>query len=97
MFNPVFATYQLGHIATERVTRTLSAWSVTNNVTVAALTAAWGVLATLTSPRAAVAIAGVVILTTPLLLRRRDRGSALDQELALVAATESLSRRPSAS
>jgi hypothetical protein len=37
VFNPVFATYRLDQTATERVARTLSAWSVTSNATIAAL------------------------------------------------------------
>ena len=39
VFNPVFATYRLDQIETDRVSRTLSAWSVTSNATIAALTA----------------------------------------------------------
>jgi hypothetical protein len=72
VFNPVFATYRLDQTGTDRVARTLSAWSVTSNVTIAALTALWGLLASITSPRAAIAIAGVLILATPLLLPRHD-------------------------
>jgi MFS family permease len=73
VFNPVFATYRLAQTATDRVARTLSAWSVTSNATIAALTALWGLLASITSPRTAIAIAGLLILATPLLLPRHDR------------------------
>ncbi|MER7660189.1 MFS transporter [Streptomyces sp. NPDC096193] len=73
VFNPVFATYRLDHIATDRVARTLSAWSVTSKATIAAMTALWGLLAGLTGPRAALAIAGLLMLATPLLLPRRSR------------------------
>lgn len=72
VFNPVFATYRLEQIATDRVARTLSAWSVTSSATIAALTAVWGALAALTDPRAAIAIAGLLLLATPLLLPRRE-------------------------
>jgi MFS family permease len=72
VFNPVFATYRLEQTASDRVARTLSAWSVTSNLTVAGLTALWGLLAGITSPRIAIAIAGVLLLATPLLLPRRD-------------------------
>jgi MFS family permease len=72
VFNPVFATYRLEQIASDRVARTLSAWSVTSNLTVAGLTALWGLLAGITSPRIAIAIAGVLLLATPLLLPRRE-------------------------
>jgi len=73
VFNPVFATYRLEQTATDRVARTLSSWSVTSNATIAALTALWGLLAGLTSPRTAIAIAGLLLLATPLLLPRPDR------------------------
>lgn len=70
VFNPVYATVRLELTATERVARTLSAWSVTSNATIAGLTAAWGALSSLTGPRIAVAVAGGLLLTTPLLLPR---------------------------
>jgi MFS family permease len=71
VFNPVFASYRLDQIEQGRVARTLSAWSITGNATVAALIALWGLLASATSPRTAIAIAGVFLLATPLLLPRR--------------------------
>jgi len=82
VFNPVFATYRLDQTGKDRVARTLSAWSVTSSATIAALTAAWGLLASLTSPRAAIAVAGVLILATPLLLPRRDRVPLPEREPA---------------
>ncbi len=74
VFNPVFATCRLEQTGTDRVARTLSAWSVSSNASIAALTALWGLLATITGPRMAIAIAGVLLLATPLLLPWR--GSA---------------------
>jgi MFS family permease len=82
VFNPVFATYRLEQTATDRVARTLSAWSVTSNATIAALTALWGLLAAITSLRTAIAIAGLLILTTPLLLPRHDHAPQHERELA---------------
>jgi hypothetical protein len=82
VFNPVFATYRLDQTATDRVARTLSAWSVTSNATIAALTALWGLLASITSPRTAIAIAGLLILSTPLLLPRHDPTPQYERELA---------------
>jgi predicted MFS family arabinose efflux permease len=73
VFNPVFATYRLERTAPDRTARTLSAWSVSSKVTTAALTAAWGLLAALTGPRTAIALAGALLLTTPLLLPRHER------------------------
>jgi Major Facilitator Superfamily len=72
VFNPVYAAYRLEQTPPDRVARTLSAWSVTSNAVVAALTALWGVLASLTSLRAALALAGLLLLATPLLLPRHD-------------------------
>ncbi|MCW2505705.1 MAG: transporter [Actinomycetia bacterium] len=68
VFNPVFATYRLRQIPVDWIARTLSAWSVTSKATVAALTALWGLLASITSLRIAIAAAGVLLLATPLLL-----------------------------
>ncbi|MCA1219659.1 MFS transporter [Streptomyces sp. 8L] len=79
VFNPVLATYRLDHTAPDRVTRVLSAWSVSSSVAIAALTALWGVLADLTSPRTAIAAAGVLLLASPLLLPRRE-SAARDAE-----------------
>ncbi|HZZ50594.1 MAG TPA: MFS transporter [Pseudonocardia sp.] len=73
VFNPVLATYRLEHTPTDRVARTLSAWSVSSSATIAALTALWGLLASIIGPRAAITCAGLLILTTPFLLTRRPR------------------------
>ncbi|MDW4907401.1 MFS transporter [Streptomyces sp. ADMS] len=72
VFNPVYATYRLQHTPADRLARTLSAWSVSSKLTVAALTALWGLLAALTTPLTAVGAAGVLILATPLLLPRTE-------------------------
>jgi MFS family permease len=80
VFNPVFAAYRLDQIPTDRVARTLSAWSVTGNLTVAVMTALWGLLAGLTSPRIAIAAAGVLMLATPLLLLRHNYALQYEQE-----------------
>lgn len=72
VFNPVFATYRLEQVPMDRIARTLSAWSVTSKLTIAALTAVWGLLAGITGPRIAIAIAGLLILITPFLLPRHD-------------------------
>ena len=83
VFNPVFATYRLEQTAADRVTRTLSAWSVTSNATIAVLTALWGLLAAATSPRTAIAAAGVLLLATPLLLPRREHAPRDTREPAV--------------
>ncbi len=72
VFTPLFATYRLEQTATDRITRTLTAWSVTHSAAIAVLTALWGLLAALIGPRTAIAVAGLLLLATPLLLPRHD-------------------------
>ncbi|HET9081063.1 MAG TPA: MFS transporter [Trebonia sp.] len=72
VYVPVSAAYRLGHTEKRLVARVLAAWSVSKNLSIAALTAVWGVLASLTSPRIAIAAAGILLLGTPLLLPRRE-------------------------
>lgn len=71
VFNPVSATYRLERTATDRVARTLTAWTVTTKGSIALLTAVWGILGSLLGPRTAIGLAGVLLLVTPLLLPRR--------------------------
>ncbi|MFI7395753.1 MFS transporter [Streptomyces tendae] len=71
VYNPVYATRRLELTPADRVARTLSAWTVSGKLTTAALTAVWGLLAGLTGTRTAVALAGALLLATPLLLPRR--------------------------
>lgn len=73
VFNPVIATCRLERTEADRVARTLSAWSVTSKLATAAMTALWGLLGTLVGLRAAIALAGLLLLATPLLLPRRER------------------------
>jgi MFS family permease len=75
VYNPVLATYRLDQTDKDRVARTLSAWSISSSATIAVFTALWGVLASLTSPRAGIAIAGALILATPILLPRPRRSA----------------------
>ncbi|MGW2582922.1 MFS transporter [Streptomyces virginiae] len=70
LFNPVLATYRLTHVDPDRLARTQAAWAISSSVTIAVLTAGWGVLAVVTGPRTAIAAAGVLLLATPLLLPR---------------------------
>ncbi len=86
VYNPVLATYRLDQTAPDRVARVLSAWSVSTNAATAALTALWGILASLIGPRAAIAAAGLLLLASPLLLPRRDRVPEHEQAPAPVAA-----------
>jgi MFS family permease len=70
LYLPVYQTYRLERLAPDRVSRALACWSITSSATIAAMTALWGVLATLTSARVAIAAAGVMLLATPALLPR---------------------------
>ncbi|MET7490580.1 MFS transporter [Streptomyces sp. NPDC005538] len=72
VFNPLLATARLTRTAPDRVARTLTAWSVSTSTAIAATTAAWGLLAAATTPRTAIALAGALLLTSPLLLPRRE-------------------------
>ncbi len=73
LYGPVLATYRLEHTPEHLVARTLTAWSIGQQAAIAALTALTGLLAALTGPRTALTAAGLLILTTPLLLPRHDR------------------------
>ncbi|MGN9815159.1 MFS transporter [Streptomyces sp. SD11] len=88
VFNPVLATYRLDHTDPGRVARTLTAWSVSSSAAIAAMTAAWGLLAALIGPRTAIAVAGVVLLATPLLLPRREDCDAGGEGRAAETETE---------
>jgi MFS family permease len=74
LYTPVLATYRLEHTPADRVARTLSAWSISSGVAIAGFSALGGLLADATGPRVALAVAGLLILTSPLLLPRRDPG-----------------------
>jgi MFS family permease len=75
VFNSVFSTYRLEQTEADRVARTLAAWSVSSCAVIALLTALWGLLASITGPRIAIAIAGLLLLATPLLLPWQARAS----------------------
>ncbi len=72
LYNPVLATYRLEITPQHRIARTLLAWSISSSAVIAIFTALGGLLADATSPRAAIAAAGLLILTSPLLLPRHQ-------------------------
>jgi MFS family permease len=72
LYNPVLATYRLEHTPTAGVARTLSAWSIGQQTSIAIFTALGGLLADLVGPRPALAVMGLLIFASPLLLPRRD-------------------------
>ena len=86
VFNPVSATYRLEHTPTDRLARTLAAWTITTKLAVASLTTILGVLAGVAGVRVAIAVAGVVMLASPLLLPARSRLDSTEHEPAALAA-----------
>ena len=83
LYSPVLATYRLEHTPEHRVARTLSAWSIGQQTSIALCTALGGLLADATDPRTALTVAGLLILATPLLLPRHERPApAADREPA---------------
>jgi MFS family permease len=71
LYNPVLATYRLEQTPSHQIARALSAWSISSSASIAIFTGLGGLLADLTSTRMALAVAGLVVLTSPLLLPRR--------------------------
>lgn len=79
LYTPVLATYRLENTPKDLLARTLSAWSISSGLAIAGLSALGGLLASLTTPRTAIAVAGLLILASPLLLpRRHDSAPAAD-------------------
>ncbi|WP_329576722.1 MFS transporter [Kitasatospora sp. NBC_01250] len=87
LFGPLLSTYRLENTDSELVARTLTAWSIGSSASIAAMTALWGLLAAATSPRTAIALAGVLLLATPLLLPRRERAPREAADQAAVSLT----------
>ncbi|MFG3052515.1 MFS transporter [Kitasatospora sp. NPDC048239] len=73
LYTPVLAAYRLERTPKHLVARTLTAWSIGQQASIALCTALGGLLAGVTSPRTAITAAGLLILATPLLLPRQDR------------------------
>jgi MFS family permease len=71
IFNPIYATERLQRAPADHAAQVLTSWSVSSKLLQAALMVIWGILATLTSPLAAITMSGVLLLATPLLLPTR--------------------------
>jgi MFS family permease len=84
LYSPVLATYRTTHTPTDRLARTLSAWSIGTSAAIAVLSALGGILADATSPRTALAVAGVLILGSVPLLPRHPAKVAEPDESAVV-------------
>jgi MFS family permease len=79
LFTPVLATYRLEHTPQHLVARTLTAWSIGQQASIALFCALGGLLADITSARTALTVAGLLILASPLLLPRRRRPAAVGE------------------
>jgi hypothetical protein len=64
VFTPVFAAYRLENTPGDRAARVLTSWSISNNTGRATCMLAWGLLATLTTPRFAITVAAVLLLAS---------------------------------
>ena len=62
LYSPVQATYRLEHTPKDRIARTLSAWSIGQQASIASFTTLGGLLAAITSPRTALTVMGLLIL-----------------------------------
>ncbi|MDT9695284.1 MFS transporter [Streptomyces sp. P17] len=85
IFNPIYATERLRRTPADHTAQVLSTWSAISRLLQAALMVIWGMLATLTSPLAAITMSGVLLLATPLLLPKRSHESARPLEEVPVA------------
>ncbi|MDX3384119.1 MFS transporter [Streptomyces niveiscabiei] len=81
-YNTVLSTFRLESTPADRVTRVLSAWSVSTKAGIASLTALWGVVAGMTGTRTALGLAGVVLLATPLMLLGVRKAAAPAEKVA---------------
>lgn len=68
LYNPVSTSYRQEQTPADRMSRVGAAWSISTGLSIAGMTAGWGVLAAVTSPRIALAVAGALLLLTPVTL-----------------------------
>jgi MFS family permease len=93
LYTPVLATYRLEHTPKNRIARTLAAWSIGQQASIAIFTALGGLLADATSPRTALTAAGLLILASPLLLPHREGPAPVaERELATEGASSPIAR-----
>ncbi|MFI9504797.1 MFS transporter [Nocardia sp. NPDC052566] len=75
IFNPISATERLQRIPADHAARVGNAWSISSKLAQATAMVLGGLLATVTSPLTAIAISGILLLATPLLLPDRAHWS----------------------
>jgi MFS family permease len=76
LFTPVFAADRLERTPDHRLARVLTSWTISGHVARAGCTLAWGLLATLTAPRIALAAGAVLLLASCAFLPWRASGTA---------------------
>lgn len=94
LYNPVLAIYRLEHTPKDRIARTLTAWSISSSASIAVFTALGGLLASATSPRTAITVAGLLILISPVLSRRAWRQPSRTADTAAVMTLEMAAQEP---
>ncbi|WP_028924719.1 MFS transporter [Pseudonocardia acaciae] len=72
VFVPVLATARLQRTEDGKLARVLTAWRLGSRAATAVATAGWGILASLTGARAAIAVAGALLVATALVLPWRE-------------------------
>ncbi|MFI0353344.1 MFS transporter [Actinomadura sp. 9N407] len=80
VFNPVFAAHRLESTPDRKLARVLASWSITSNATRAVCTLVWGLLATLTTPRFAIAVAVALLLASCAFLPWRRTAGEITQQ-----------------
>ena len=76
LFTPVFAADRMERTPGDRLARVLTSWTISNHVARASCTLAWGALATLTTPRVALAAGAALLLASCVFLPWRNSGTA---------------------
>jgi MFS family permease len=96
IFAPVLTAYRYNNTDTDRQARVLTAWSISTSTSIAVLTVLWGLLAQFTSPRTAIALAGIALLGTPFVLPRLEQRDGRPRRLGRPRRASPRTSRPTA-
>lgn len=78
-FNPVFAGYRANHTTAQRMSRVITAWSITSKLTQPVFVLATGIIVAATDARTAITATAALTLTSVALLPWRRAPDRLDQ------------------
>ncbi|RNH98245.1 MFS transporter [Micromonospora aurantiaca] len=78
-FNPVFASYRANHTTAERMSRVITAWSITSKLTQPVFVLAAGIIVAATDARTAITATAALTLTSVAFLPWRHAPDRLDQ------------------